>query len=64
MASVSQSAIFSEPVTLTFSDFLKLYSCWLGKKKPYAFPSRKGSVDTHVAHVPFGKGLLVCFLLY
>lgn len=55
MASVSQSAIFSEPVTLTFSNFLKLYSCWLGKEKPYAFLSRIGSVDTLVAHMPFEK---------
>lgn len=55
MAPVSQSAIFSEPVTLTFSNFLKLYSCWLGKEKPYAFLSRIGSVDTLVAHMPFEK---------
>lgn len=55
MAPVSQSAIFSEPVTLTFSNSLKLYSCWLREEKPYAFLSRIGSVDTLVAHMPFEK---------
>lgn len=64
MACVSQSAIFGEPVTLTFCNFLKLYSYCLDKKKPYAFPSRKGNVDTHVAYVLLGKRLLVFSLLY